>query len=336
MPQCCSDQHCGLSECVVQGEYTCPVCEKDLHGAMCGVNNGDGDGDEDNDDDDIRYSITCQKCVNKHHGQAYLKTQWGILRQQKKRPAGLKRKGLPEEEEDAPSLLQVEFGVGDAAIFTAATATPLVATNSSKTKKARKSSGFAKTLTKESWYRICSLYRHHHHSNMSQVAFLRSPVSGTEVSGTQSDQQVFSKRLKEFDAGTLQPSSAKRQKDPQFPEGEKKIVQYVKFRLQRHKREKLGITWAGLTQMAKEFAEQEPDQKYRNFSASSGWMQRLMRRNGITNVNSPWVISDLEGAEEAMEELKSFAHSKGLSQQDINLLAEFSQKLRQRVIENPL
>ena len=83
--------------------------------------------------------------------------------------------------------------------------------------------------------------------------------------------------------------------------------------------------------MAKEFAEQEPDPKYRTFSASSGWMQNLMKRNGISNVNSPWIISNLEGAEEAMEELASFAKAKGMTPQDMQLLTEFGQKLRHKV-----
>ena len=240
----------------------------------------------------------------------------------------------------------VMLPVEDTDVTTEATTTPTIdntftaATNGNATdgrNNSGKSTGFAKILTKESWYRICSLYRHHHHNNMSQVAFLRSSFSGTEVSGTQSDQQVFSKNLKLYDAGTLQPTSAKRQKEPKFPEVEKKVVQYVKLRLQRHKREKLGVTWAGLTQMAKKFAAEEPDPKYRNFSASSGWMQNLMRRNGIANVNSPWVIADLEGAEEAMEELEAFAQAKGLSPEHMQLLHEFRHKLRQQVtVENHL
>lgn len=96
--------------------------------------------------------------------------------------------------------------------------------------------------------------------------------------------------------------------------------------------QKLGITWAGLTQMAKELAEQEPDPKYRTFSASSGWIQNIMKRNGISNINSPWIISSLESADDAIQELVSFAKAKGLSPKDIHLVIEFGQKLRHQVL----
>lgn len=199
-------------------------------------------------------------------------------------------------------------------------------------KRTRRSPVSTKTLTKESWYRICSLYVNHY-SHMSKAAFLRDPASGLEVSGTLSDQQVFGRKLKEFAAGTLQPTGNKRDSDGYYPEVEAKIVEYVKGRLQRHKKEKLGITWAGLCQKAKEFAEVEADPKYKGFSASSGWMQRLMKRNGISNVNSPWVIHTLQSAEEAMDELKSFAQAKGMAEEDVNLIVQFGQKLRQHVVE---
>jgi len=204
-----------------------------------------------------------------------------------------------------------------------------------KSKTKRRPCLATKTLTKEFWYRLCSLFvQKNQTTKLSRAEFLRDPMSGPEVTGSISDQNVFLRKLRDYESGKLQPTCQKRYTPGQFPEVEQKVVNYVKRRLQRHQREKLGLTWAGLCQLAKDFAAElmPTHPKYQHFNASSGWMQNLLRRNGISNVNSPWAISNLKAAEEALVELQQFAKSCQLPMDDIELLTTFGHHLRQHVV----
>jgi len=56
-------------------------------------------------------------------------------------------------------------------------------------------------------------------------------------------------------------------------------------------------------------------------------MQNSLRRNEISNVNSPWPISDLKATEEALVELQQFAESCQLPMEDVQLLTTFGHHL---------
>jgi len=91
----------------------------------------------------------------------------------------------------------------------------------------------------------------------------------------------------------------------------------------------MGLTWKGLCQLAKEHAAQLSPihPKCQKFNALSGWMQNSLRRNEISNVNSPWPISDLKATEEALVELQQFAESCQLPMEDVQLLTTFGHHL---------
>ena len=87
-----------------------------------------------------------------------------------------------------------------------------------------------KTLS--DWYTLCDNY-----SNMSykisQAKFLSSELSGPKFSGNRSEQVSFGKHLKQYSLGELRPNSGKkkRKSNPQFPEIEEKLVQYINLRI---------------------------------------------------------------------------------------------------------
>ena len=72
----------------------------------------------------------------------------------------------------------------------------------------KKGSKISATITLENWGLACQQFRSLK-SKMSQVAFLRSPISGELFDGGPSQCVTFGQRLREFDEGKLESHSTR-------------------------------------------------------------------------------------------------------------------------------
>ena len=113
---------------------------------------------------------------------------------------------------------------------------------------------------------------------MSQAMFLKSSISGDLFSGTQSERQIFSRRLKEFDKGKFKDKNlnVKKLAAVGFPEVESKLVRYLELRERNYQRDKLGVDWNYLKNKAFEFADALGVE---DFKASDGWLSNVLKRS---------------------------------------------------------
>jgi len=161
--------------------------------------------------------------------------------------------------------------------------------------------------TVDFWYDLCALKgrldQQQASSNgdataiLTNAAFLRSHISGPEVRGTLSEQQVFGQRYKEYQEGKLQPSSrgVKRRASTKFPAVEQKIVEYITryHRTKGHDRQHFpfvekpeinegkGLRWIDIKVVAEQLAAQERGEQYAQFKASDGWIHNVLKRNKL-------------------------------------------------------
>ena len=110
------------------------------------------------------------------------------------------------------------------------------------------------TKTQDDWYYCCSSYRKEY-PRMKQSTFLRSEHSGTKFTGTISEQQSFSRKLKMYDTGKLTPGSLKRQQKQKYEDIAQKLVKYLDLHEQKFREDKTGVSWVVLVSKSLHFAE---------------------------------------------------------------------------------
>ena len=106
-----------------------------------------------------------------------------------------------------------------------------------------------------------------------------------QPSCNQSTVVSFGRHLDKFKKGELKSDDGrKRSKKGQFEEVEKKLVEYIKLRAKLYKKDGCGTSFLFLCSKAAKYAKDcgyDEDE----FKASVGWVQKVMRRHGITGLN---------------------------------------------------
>ena len=84
-------------------------------------------------------------------------------------------------------------------------------------------------------------------------------------------------------------------RDGKYNSVETELVKYIGLRNQLYKRDKLGINWNYLKHKAKLFADKLLTIKSRNkFSASDGWHENVVSRNGLCGVKLHGEAGDVD------------------------------------------
>ena len=148
----------------------------------------------------------------------------------------------------------------------------------------------------EAWLEACTLYRSPKHRHMSQAFFLKSTVSGKTFVGSRSEQQSFSRRLKQFDKGELTISHHLRRRKREFGDVEDRLVSYIELRERKYKVDKCGINWMTLHLKSQKYA-QELGYTRGQFKASSGWIEKVLDRSNKTGISLHGEADDMTAEE---------------------------------------
>lgn len=139
----------------------------------------------------------------------------------------------------------------------------------------------------EFWFNLCKTYTDSH-NNMTQKDFLSQNLTMTP---TKSHLVCFSRYLRQYQNGTLVPSSGRhRHKPSPYLEIEGKLCKFIS--LNQKKFRPLALSWNMLQNKCLAWAEAMPH--YTSFSASPGWLASCLKRNNlqITNNNNNDVEND--------------------------------------------
>jgi hypothetical protein len=144
--------------------------------------------------------------------------------------------------------------------------------------------------TQQDWFTVCETYRNlpRTSNSITQVAFLRSELSCDLFTGTLSEQISFSKMLKNFDSGKLQPTGKKRGRDRKFEDIEKRLIEYLELRAKVYKQDNCGVSWITLTEKCLQFADLLGYGEG-EFKASPGWLATALKKWACTE-DYPLVI----------------------------------------------
>ena len=112
-----------------------------------------------------------------------------------------------------------------------------------------------------------------------QVEFLKSNRCSELITGTRSQQQIFSKNLKLFDAGKLEQKFNRRTKERQFLVVENRLINYVNTRAERHKQDKCGVLWLYLREKCNLWARTLRVEGWKK--CSDGWLDKTLKRHGL-------------------------------------------------------
>jgi Tc5 transposase DNA-binding domain/DDE superfamily endonuclease len=131
--------------------------------------------------------------------------------------------------------------------------------------------------TMKDWYIVCKTFEERPNKVVRAKEFLVSDASGSKFSGTRSESSSFTKQLKQYRLGNLQPSDSKKGRVASFPDVESKLVAYINLRATYYKRDKCGLSWDLLRVKAAKFAN---DLGIEDFKASNGWLNNTLKRHG--------------------------------------------------------
>jgi hypothetical protein len=132
---------------------------------------------------------------------------------------------------------------------------------------------------------------------MSNVAFLRSVASGREITGTPGEQSSFGKHLKQYRLGKLQSTGKKRHRESPYLIIEKKLVQYIRMRQLKYQQDKCGLSWDYMKLKCLEWAKLEDEEKYATFSASAGFINRVLDTHRLEGVHLHGEANDMTDEE---------------------------------------
>ena len=136
------------------------------------------------------------------------------------------------------------------------------------------------TPTCADWYQALTQWKELKKSNpgLKKTEFLASDASGSRLRNCKTHANQFSINLKKFEAGTLENTRARRQRNRKFLAIEDKLIKYIDARAMKYARDKCGISWNRLKVKCQQWAHNlgiEEDQ----FRASDGWINNCLKRN---------------------------------------------------------
>ncbi|OEU12804.1 hypothetical protein FRACYDRAFT_244079 [Fragilariopsis cylindrus CCMP1102] len=177
----------------------------------------------------------------------------------------------------------------------------------------RKGSVTTFDITRGQWYHACKKYREllvDGSVKMSHSQFLRSDQTEQVFTNTISQRQAFGRWLKKYDDGSLQDSSAKREKIGKFTEIEDQLLSYLDSQAQAHRSDNCGITWVVMQEMCRKWAE---ERNIVDFKCSTGWLNATLNKRQTKKKG--------DDVTEAMQVIKSHIISSNFSQE---CLTDFS------------
>ena len=141
------------------------------------------------------------------------------------------------------------------------------------------------TPTCADWYQALTQWKELKKSNpgLKKTEFLASDASGSRLRNCKTHANQFSINLKKFEAGTLENTRARRQRNRKFLAIEDKLIKYIDARAMKYARDKCGISWNRLKVKCRQWAHNlgiEEDQ----FCASDGWINNCLKRNNRDKV----------------------------------------------------
>jgi len=189
----------------------------------------------------------------------------------------------------------------------------------------KKGSGTTLDITRGQWYHACKKYRELDGSvKMSHTEFLRSDQTEKVFTSTRSQRQSFGRWLKKYDDGSLQDSSAKREKIRKFTEIEDKLISYLESKAQAHRSDNCGITWVVMQEMCMKWAE---EMNIADFKCSNGWLNATLNKRQTKKVDE---------VTEAMKVIKSHILSSNFSQECITALSSLEESMQlERLKQEP-
>ena len=147
-------------------------------------------------------------------------------------------------------------------------------------KKRKKATSPNKKHSQQYWRNLCEKFIQCGYKKQSD--FLRSEYSGSEMSDSDKCRSQFSQKLRQYKSGKLvDRDDVFRVRSVKFGDIEKKVVQYLELREVSFVKTKCGLSWDLLLAKASQWAEKL---EITNFSASRGWLQNVLHRNGFTMV----------------------------------------------------
>ena len=152
-------------------------------------------------------------------------------------------------------------------------------------KRGAKKGNSRKEISKDVWYAVCVKKNSTDAlRQMTNAQFLKSAMSGTDFTGTRSEQVSFGKYLRKYQNGELKPTSKKRSRKSKYKAMENKLVEYIKRRQRLHQQDESGISWILLKKKLLEWASLEEDEMYKNFEASPGFISRVLKDHNLSGV----------------------------------------------------
>jgi len=168
----------------------------------------------------------------------------------------------------------------------------------SKSRKPRKKNV---SRTNEFWYNLIKLKEHNEDlavREMTVTKFLKSDLSGPDITGTPSEQQQFTRRMRLFREGKLPggPTDAsadvKRNRKGKYCHVEHKLQQFLQVKSELYKQERCGLSWNEIQAKAQHYIDLEKGKalangdmtalkEYKDFKVSPGWITNFLRRNGV-------------------------------------------------------
>ena len=90
----------------------------------------------------------------------------------------------------------------------------------------------------------------------------------------------LSRWIKDYTSNKEAAPASKRNRQGYFVDVENKLVQYIQLRLQKYSEEKCGLSYLLMKAKAMQFAEEVGCEK--QFTASNGWIEKVLRRHGLS------------------------------------------------------
>lgn len=143
----------------------------------------------------------------------------------------------------------------------------------------------------EDWYYLCKKYREKK-TYKQQSKFLKSTLSGENVSGTLQEQQTFSRYLRQYDNKKLLPSQSKKNRNRAYQDIEMKLIDYIDLRGKNYKMDKCGLSWVTLRNKSLQFADLLGYDE-EEFKASDGWISNTLKRNGKVGITCHGEANDM-------------------------------------------
>ena len=182
-------------------------------------------------------------------------------------------------------------------------------------------------ITRGQWYHACKKYRELEGGSvkMSHTEFLRSDQTENAFTNTISQRQAFGRWLKKYDDGSLQDSSAKREKIGKFTEIEDQLLSYLDSQAQAHRSDNCGITWVVMQEMCRKWAE---ERNIADFKCSTGWLNLTLNKRQTTKKG--------DAVTEAMKVIKSHILSSNFSQECLTALSSLEESMQlERLKQEP-